>query len=366
MQVDGKQNSDMVFTKQNYFRYTKYGRNDMKRFASLAAGIMAAAVLAVPATLAQNYPEIGLRFGHFAPPSASHAQIDAWFAEQLSQRTGGKITQEIFWSGAVGQASELLDLASQGAVDVSAVPASYFPAEIPLLAAPSSLPLALKSPQHAQDVMLKLWNEVPELKQEAEGKNVYPVMFHALNNYHLLCKKPVRSLEDLKGLKIRSQGEYIPLALNAVGAVPVTVLPAEFYESLQRGTVDCTLLPWDLMTAFKLEEVAKYGSTIDFGALISNPQWYNLDRYNGFPQEVRDLLTEIAVEAHALDVQKLAESEQAALEKMKAAGVEIIEFPDQERFEQVLPDFLQVWQEKMAASGKGDVAARAVEAWQAQ
>lgn len=337
----------------------------MKPMLSLTAGLVAA-ILTVPVVQAQDFPATNLRFGHFAPPSASHAQVDAWFGEQLSERTDGKVTQQIFWSGAVGQASELLDLVSGGAVDISAVPASYFPAEIPLLAAPSSLPLTLDSPQHAQDVMLKLWNEVPELKQEAEAKNVHPVMFHALNNYHLLCTKPVQKLEDLKGLKIRSQGDYIPLALNAVGAVPVTVLPGEFYESLQRGSVDCTLLPWDIMTSFKLEEVAKYGSTINFGALISNPQWYNLDRWNGFPQELRDLIEKIAVEAHELDVQKLKESEAAALETMKAAGVEIIEFADQEKFEQALPDFLEVWQEKMTAMGKGDVAKRVVEAWRAE
>lgn len=337
----------------------------MKLLKRLAAGLAATLVMATGA-LAQDYPELKLRFGHFAPPSASHAQVDAWFAEELSKRTDGKITQEIYWSGAVGQANELLDLVGQGAVDISAVPASYFPALIPLLAAPSALPLALKSPQNAQDVMLKLWEEVPELREEAVSRNVLPLMFHALNNYHLLCTKPVRSLDDLKGLKIRSQGEYIPLALNAIGAVPVTVLPAEFYESLQRGNVDCMLLPWDLMIAFKLEEVAKHGSTIDFGALISNPQWYNLDRYNGFPQEVRDLLGEIATEAHVVDLEKLAASEQAAIEKMKAAGVEIVEFADQQKFEEALPDFLDVWKEKMAAAGKADVAARVVEVWRAQ
>lgn len=322
---------------------------------SLALGVASAA--------AQDYPKLNLRFGHYAPPTAGHSKVDTWFAEELAKRSGGKITQDIIWSGAVGQASELLDLVGQGAVDISAVPASYFPAQLPLLAAPSALPLALKSPQHAQDVMLKLWNEVPEFRQEAEARNVHPLMFHALNTYHLLCTKPVRSLGDLKGLKIRSQGEYIPLALNAVGAVPVTVLPGEFYESLQRRNVDCMLLPWDLMTAFKLQEVAKFGSTINFGALISGPQWYNLDRYNGFPQEVRDLLSEIVAEANVFDIKNLVEAEQTALETMKTAGVEIIEFPDQKKFEETLPDLLDVWQEKMTAAGKGEVADRVVKTW---
>src|SRR5690606_9362864 len=117
--------------------------------------------------LAQDYPEMKLRFGHFAPATTAHSQVDAWFAKELERRSGGKITQEIFWAGAVGQASELLSLVGQGAVDIAAVPASYFPAQLPLLAAPSALPFALPDPQKAERIMHSLWEEIPEMQQEA-------------------------------------------------------------------------------------------------------------------------------------------------------------------------------------------------------
>lgn len=322
-----------------------------------------AVVTAAGLSQAQDYPETDLKFGHFAPPTTSHSQVDAWLAEQLKERSGGKVTEEIFWSGAVGSSRELLDLAGQGAVDISAVPPSYFPARLPLIAAPSSLPLALPTPEDAQTVVHTLWQEFPEMQEEAEAANVWPLFFHSLNQYHLLCTSPIRNLEDLKGKRIRSQGEYIPMALDAVGAVPVTILPAEFYESLQRGSVDCMLLPWDLMTAFRLEEVAKYGSTINFGSLISNPQWFNLDVWEGFSPEVRALFTGLVPEVLALDLKMAEESEQAAIEKMQAAGVEIIEFPDQAAFEAAVPDFLDVWVAKMEDAGKGDVAKRMAERW---
>lgn len=326
-------------------------------------GFLATAL--VGPTSAQDYPQMKLRFGHFAPATTSHSQVDAWFASELAKRSGGKITQEFFWAGAVGQAPELLGLVGQGAVDIAAVPASYFPAQLPLLAAPSALPFALPTPEKAQQIMHALWEEIPEMQAEAKSAKVWPLFFHALNQYHLLCRSPVRTLSDLKGLKIRSQGEYIPLALNAVGAVPVTVLPAEFYESLQRRSVDCMLLPWDLMTAFRIEEVAKFASTINFGALISNPQWYNLAKWESFSPAVKKLLNEIAKDAMKVDLDKARESERAAIEKMKAAGVQFIEFQEQKQFEAAMPNFLNLWAEKMEKAGKGGPAKAIVERWQA-
>jgi len=328
--------------------------------AALAAGV---AYLAGGAALAQDYPQLRLRFGHFAPATTAHSQVDAWAAKEIERRSGGKITQQIFWAGAVGQASELLGLVGQGAVDIAAVPASYFPAQLPLLAAPSALPLALPDPQSAQRIMHTLWEEVPQLQEEARAQKVWPLFFHSLNQYHLLCRSPVKTLSDLKGLKIRSQGEYIPLALNAVGAVPVTVLPAEFYESLQRRSVDCMLLPLDLMTAFRLEEVAKFASSINFGALISNPQWYNLAKWEGFPPQVKKLLNDVAKDALKVDLDKAAESEQAAIEKMKAAGVQFVDFQEQKEFEAAMPDFLKIWTEKMEKAGKGEAANVMAKRW---
>jgi TRAP-type C4-dicarboxylate transport system substrate-binding protein len=151
--------------------------------------------------------------------------------------------------------------------------------------------------------------------------------------------------------------------LAAVGAVPVTVLPGEFYESLQRGSVDCMVLPWDLMVAFKLHEVAKHGSAIDLGALVSNPQWYSLKKWESLPANVRTLLTDVAKEALALDLAKAKESEQNALAAMKAAGVEILPFPDQARFESMLPDFIGEWVQAMQKIGKGAEAEAMARRW---
>lgn len=338
--------------------------NVWKQVGSLAGSAMAVvAGLAASPALAQDYPKMELRFGHFAPATTAHGQVDQWFADEVAKRSKGQVSIKIFWAGAIGKPNELLNMAGRGAVDIAAVPASYFPAQLPLLAAPSALPLALPSPEKAQKIVYDLWESTPAMQDEAKKSGVWPLLFHTLNAYHLLCNKPIRNLDDLKGKKIRSQGEYIPKMLAAVGAVPVNVLPGEFYESLQRGSVDCMVLPWDLMVAFKLQEVAKHGSAINLGALISNPQWYNLKKWEQLPAGVRTLLTDVARDALAVDLAKAKESEQNALAVMKAAGVEILPFPDQARFEAMMPDFLGEWVAAMGKAGKGAEAEAMAKRW---
>ncbi|MSQ21596.1 MAG: hypothetical protein EXR39_19170 [Betaproteobacteria bacterium] len=329
------------------------------------AAVAVLAFGAMPSVQAQQYQKMELRFGHFAPATTAHGQVDQWFADEVAKRSGGQITIKIFWAGAVGKPAELLNLVGRGAIDIAAVPASYFPAQLPLLAAPSALPLALPSPQKAQRIVYDLWESTPAMQDEAKKNNVWPLLFHTLNNYHILCSKPVRTIEDMKGKKIRSQGEYIPKMLAAVGAVPVNVLPGEFYESLQRGSVDCMVLPWDLMVAFKLHEVAKFGTTISLGALISNPQWYNLKKWEQLPANVRDLLGQVAKDALAIDLAKAEESERNAFSVMKAAGVEMIAFPDQAKFEALMPDFIGEWVGAMQKLGKGTEAEAMAKRWKA-
>lgn len=336
-----------------------------KSFIRGTAAVAGAALLASAAGLAvaQQYPKTEIRFGHFAPATTAHAQVDQWFADEVAKRSNNQVTIRFFWAGAAGKPNELLGLVGRGAVDAAAVPASYFPAQLPLLAAPSALPLTLPTPEKAHQVVYGLWSSVPAMQEEAKRNNVWPLLFHTLNEYHLLCNKPVRNMDDLKGKRIRSQGEFIPKMLAAVGAVPVNVLPGEFYESLQRGSVDCMVLPWDLMVAFKLHEVAKFGSEINLGALISNPQWYNLAKWNAMPQQVRDLLTKVADEARAVDLAKAKQSEAAAIDTMKKAGVQFLPFPDQAKFEAAMPDFLNEWVAVQEKAGQGAEAQAVAKRW---
>ena len=334
----------------------------MKRRGMIAA--LAAAVLAGSA-FAQNTPEIKLRQGNVVPATAAPALTAAWYAEEVSKRSGGKIKIENFWAGAVGAPTEMLRLVGGGALEMGAFSGSWFPAQMPFLASFSALPLVLPNAAKAQVIANTLWEKVPALQAEAKANKLHTLYFQVFNEYRLLCKSPVRSMADLQNKKIRSQGEYFPLAVRAVGAVPVTVLPGEFYEALQRGTIDCMLLPWDLIAANRLHEVAKYGSDLSFGSLVANGVYYNAAKWDALSPEVKKLLTDTAREAQAYDLKTVTALEGKAVETMKAGGMQLLEFQDKAAFKAKMPDFLAAWQKRMQEAGKGADAAKVVEVWKA-
>ena len=312
---------------------------------------------------AAQIKEMELRFANFVPATLVQSQSDQWFVDELAKRSNGKIKMKIFWAESLGKAREILTMVSQGAVESGGTAPGYFPAQIPFMAAPNSLIMTQEKAEQAHIIAHTLMNEIPAMQEEARQNGVYPLFWHALNPYYLVCRAPVRTLADLKGKKLRSWGEDIPRAIQAAGAVPVTVFPAELYESLQRGFVDCSPYPLDTAVSLKLHEVAKYVTFMNFGAISGWPQFYNLKVWESWPEETKKLFKEVAEDAKKLELKWLADADAKARETMKAAGVEFIDFPDQKKFESVAPDFLEDWVGKMEKLGKGADAAKMAKRW---
>jgi TRAP-type C4-dicarboxylate transport system substrate-binding protein len=312
--------------------------------------------------VAQQYPKMTLRFAHFVPATLPGATVDQWFADELAKRTGGQITMQIFWAESMGKSMELLKMASQGGVDIAATAAGYFPSQIPMLAA-ATIPFA-KSAKQAKTVWTKLYNETPALQDEARRAGVVPLLWHPIPTYHLIGRAPVRTLDDLKGKRVRSFGEEFPRLLRAVGATPVTVLPGEWYESIQRGSIDYMLHSWDTLATFKIYEVAKQASLINLGALISWPQWWNLKKWESLPPDVKALLVDLVHEADALEIARLHAAEEKAIETMKASGVQFTPFPDQDKLDKLTPDYLAEWAAKLETLGEGAQARAMLARWQ--
>jgi TRAP-type C4-dicarboxylate transport system substrate-binding protein len=109
-----------------------------------------------------------------------------------------------------------------------------------------------------------------------------------------LGKKSVKSLEDLKGLKIRATSRLNAETLEALGAVPVQMPVTAVSEGISKGVVDGASIPWDITTAFKLEEICKthtetgpnqpkHGNSIFVWAM-------NQAKYNRLPPELKKVI----------------------------------------------------------------------------
>lgn len=315
---------------------------------------------------AQDYPDMDLRLAHAFPEAYVQSGVDKWWAQEIEQRSGGKIKIQILWAGSGGAPLEILELVGSGAVDLGAVPAAYFSNELPLIGAPNALPTIFRTNAGAVAIAEGLVENVPAVEAELKRNNVWPLFFHTLNTYAPLCTKPVATMADFQGLKIRSFGAYQPALWSSLGAIGVDVLPAEIYEGLQRGRIDCGFFSNDLYLATKLYEVAKYLTTADFGPVSTWPIWVNYEEWQSWPADVRALFEEVSAEASLKSLEALAAASDSALQKMQAAGVQVVEFTEMDKLRQTQPDMLALWREEMAGKGRGAEADAVIAYWKAR
>ncbi len=130
--------------------------------------------------------------------------------------------------------------------------------------------------------------------KELEGVKVLYIHAHGPGLLHTV--RPVRSLADIKGMKIRSTG-LSSKVVSALGAVPVAMPQGETYESLQKGVVEGTITPIETLKGWKQAEVIKY--TTDCKSIGYTTAMFvvmNLRKWNSLPPDVKKVFEEVSKE----------------------------------------------------------------------
>ena len=145
---------------------------------------------------------------------------------------------------------------------------------------------------------------------------------------HTLTTKPVNTVEDLKGLKIRVPNNAIQVkGFEVLGAVPTPMPLGDTYTALQQGTIDGVENPLPVLYNGKFQEVAKYlildGHVKNFTTLVCGAQFFN-----SLTPEQQKLLVETCEEAGLYNNEQQAASEKEVLEKFRSEGVTIVEPSD--------------------------------------
>jgi TRAP-type C4-dicarboxylate transport system substrate-binding protein len=328
--------------------------------APLIMGAMATVGISAVASAQMN-----LRMSSQWTENTIGSQVDKWWAQEIEKRTGGKVKIKIFFEGALGKASENLTLIREGAIDLTAMSASYFPADLPLHTAPNSIPMAMAEVPQATQLIQRLLKEVPALDEEAKKNGMKALFFHHLNPYVLVCKPEIKGIADMKGKKLRTWGADMPRMAQAAGAVPVTLGLPELYESLSRGTVDCLPFSVDLMVNYKIFEVAKnvYDITLWLGP--TNGNWIGRKVWDKIPPDQQKIIEEVSREAANRDRDLTMEAAAKAVETLKSNGVKFHKFPDADKkmWKQSNPDFFADFIAAQEKAGRGDAARKMVQIW---
>lgn len=130
----------------------------------------------------------------------------------------------------------------------------------------------------------------PSCVDEYKKYNSFYLASFAGSAQVMVCNKPVKTVADVNGLKIRAPGAAQRLA-EAMGGVPVSIPPQELALALERGGIDCAIMALNWMVSFGIQDVAKH--VLDFPMGVSRGLGLvvmNRDRWKGMTQEQREVL----------------------------------------------------------------------------
>lgn len=260
------------------------------RLYGLALTAAAGLVLMAPAEAA----EVELKLSHFLPPvHGMHTDFLEPWARELEACSGGKAAVEIYPGGTqLGNVAKQQEQVLAGVVDIAhgltGIPRGRFPRTSII-----DLPFLTES---ADAATRALWALFPEyLAEEYQGLKVLALHAHNGGLIHT-SEQPVETMEDLAGLRVRTPSPAVSMMLEALGAVPQGMPPAQVYESLQKGVIDGTVFPWDPVQSFRLAEVLKYhldarAYTVSFFFVM------NQRRYEALPDDVRACVDKLSGDA---------------------------------------------------------------------
>lgn len=328
----------------------------MRNLVATTSLALALAPALIGTALAQDYPEMSVRYANFMPENFPSSAIDQFVADEIARRTGGKVKVEMFHGGTLGGVGEMDELISAGAVDIGNFPLSYFLSQFPVSGLADSLPIIFPSIESAVQIQKDAFAELEDVRAEFDTANLHPFLYRGLPQHRLICTKPIRNLADFNGLKIRTYGTFHPVVFTTFNAVPANIELGEVYEGLQRGTIDCAYTQFQLMALFNLHEVAKFAIDAEFGATPLYLTYVNKQVWDGWTPEFKALFDEVVDEAEKRAAESIEETEVAGLEALQAKGVELVHFEDQEKMEAALPDFLDLWVEHLDKMGHGEAA----------
>ncbi|WP_371056773.1 TRAP transporter substrate-binding protein DctP [Rhodosalinus sp. K401] len=305
------------------------------------------ALTAVSTTASAEIDRLFLQLGSPFPEGVYLSDIDRFVAAELAERSDGRIEVDLNFSNALGGPNEIIPLVGASAIGLGGIVTGYHFGELPFAGLTNAVPATFEA-DSVLDITETLYAENETIQAEFDRLNLKPLVLRHLPQYTLLCTEPVRTMDDLRGKKVRSYGAFIPQMLEALGAIPVNLGMPEMYESLQRGVVDCVYWTRSLTVPFKLHEVAKYMSDLDLGAINAVTLFTSQDNWNSWSPETRALFMEVAAEAKAMSLPMTQEVEAAALEVMRANGVEVIEFEEKDAAYAAVPDMLTLWVEQIS------------------
>jgi len=261
----------------------------MKKLALVCLVVSLVVLLAGPSGVwAESNGKMHLKFSTWHPPASREVKT-VWepMLETLKEKSGGRITYTLYAGGALGKGPEHYDIVAKGLSDMGYFTATWTPGRFPLTDV-----LSLATWVDGKDIAVDIGNQMYKEALSSEFPGVKMIELNGCIQAFLWTTKPVKSLEDAKGLKIRSPGGHQTHYIKSLGMEPVFMPLGDVYLALETGTIDGLVTCPPLVLAFKLYEVAKYGVVATFGC-VSEGVIMNQKSWEKTPDDLKPIIEEV-------------------------------------------------------------------------
>ncbi|HEY4773790.1 MAG TPA: TRAP transporter substrate-binding protein [Xanthobacteraceae bacterium] len=249
----------------------------------------ALAALAMLAIAPAPVSAIEMKLAYFLGDQHAMSQWLTKWANTLERESGGRITVKRFPGSQMGPVQQHYDFVRTGQADVAWFLHGATPGRFPLTEI-VQVPYLIGSAEIGAKVLNDSELRSKYIDAEHRGVKVLLLHTHQPGNVHT-TKKPIRTVEDMKGLRIRFASPTIRDFVAALGGTPVGVLPAEQVEQLQKGTIDGVFIDYGgAGIAFKMGGILKY-STEMYSYVSSFGVAMNPDFWNKLPSDLQALVT---------------------------------------------------------------------------
>lgn len=258
--------------------------------------VFLAAVLGVlilfpfPAASADN--AIVLKMSNYSnPPPIPYGNAINWYLRRIESATNHRVKFQEYWSGTLLPAKTEPEGLKSGMADFAFFQIRYEKSRLPLyyLTCVPGIANDVRSSVAAMNDLVKM----PAVKEEFDKAGIVLVAPGTTVKRGIFTnKKPIRKLEDLKGMKIRSEASSI---LNGIGATTVNIASGEMYEAMERGVIDGISTSITGGIAWKTPDISKYYWDGNLGMTIMSG-FMNKKKWESLPEDIRKIFIKVGEE----------------------------------------------------------------------
>lgn len=276
-----------------------------------------------------------LRYASPYLPAHPFSRADIIWIEHVERVSNGRIRIRPFWGGALLSADNSVHELRHGVADIALITPIYMRAGMHAVKMQAGFYGGVRAIPDQVAVYRCLARSFPVLDRELDGVVTLAVQGGNLPNV-LTRERPVRSLEDLRGLRLRAPSELVPV-LRSLGVDVVAMPMGDVYSAISKGVLDGVVAPPDTLRSLHFTEVTRYLNRLEIARGAYPARAISRQAFDRLPADLQRVLVEAAPVWEGALSEELVRAEAAGLDAGRAENIEVVELApgEQARFDRL-------------------------------